>query len=123
MGDPVRWQLLYRDGTRRAEPLEGATIRETLPDPLELQLIDARDVPVARVMIPRGRRPIFYRRRSMAPGEAAPTLEATVFGYGVDLDDRIDSTLWVWSPAGIRDATLADVDDAQVQMQVLRTAA
>lgn len=99
----TRWRLVYLDGRMIDELPQGSTIRERWPDPVELHLMDLTGQSVMRVVLPKGSKPIFYRRRSLGVNpvtgemDKAPSLDATVFGYGKEVGSEGHCKLWLWS--------------------------
>ena len=88
--DPLHWRLIYRDGAVLDEPPSGWSIARAPHGAAELQVVTHNGVPICRVDLPDGMRPVWYRRRytdmrgtrplpaDLAAGYAG--LEATVFG-------------------------------------------
>jgi hypothetical protein len=96
----TRWRLVYLDGRYLDEAPSGSTIMDRRANPVELQLINLEGVPMQRVDIPPGHKPIFYRQRSISqtPGGAfgETQLDAIVFGYGRENGSKVDGKLWIW---------------------------
>jgi hypothetical protein len=103
MGDvfyKTRWRLVYLDGRYLDEALSGSTIMDRVANPVELQLINLQGVPVRRIDIPVGHKPVFYRQRSISQTSSGAfgetQLDATVFGYGRENGSSVDGKLWLW---------------------------
>lgn len=91
MADPLFWRLVYPDDHVEDEPDTNASILLSRPGAVELHVcrlgaMQGERVPVSRIPLVEDDvvyRPIFYRRRSMAPDATDVRLDATVIGRGL----------------------------------------
>lgn len=117
-----RWRLTYPMGQVFNELPGGSSIDAAWPNAVTLDIVhftEAKAEPVQRITIPEGRRPLWWRTRSIdLMGQVGMRTDRIMFGHGRREGDSFDVTLWRWSEAGSSDALAEDLDEAVIMRQL-----
>lgn len=121
MEHPFRWRLTYPMGQVFNELPGGSSIDTAWPGAVALDIVhftETKAEPVQRIPIPMGRRPLWWRTRSLGMEGGGIRTDRILFGHGKREGVTQNVTLWRWDENGATDALAEDLDEAVVNRQL-----